>query len=501
MSKCRVLLINPPQAFFPGSLEPSSGVPIGIMYIAAVLDKAGWDVQILDAFISDFSPRKEGKIVQIGMSWDRITHEIEQRKPDIVGITNPFTTQIDNAIKVAQIVNEVDPSILTVVGGPHVSAQPTQFLEQVGDVDIVVMGEGENTMLDIVEHYAQGKGVSKVEGIAYKKDGRVVLNPRRAYITDLDELPFPAYHLVNMEKYLRPPKRIRYRSFKSSLKREIPMVTSRGCPFNCVFCSVHLHMGRKWRAHSPEYVIAHIEHVVSKYDVEHVHFEDDNLTLDIERFNEILEGVIAKGIKFSWSTPNGIRAEGLDMGLLKKMKQTNCTGLTIGIESGDQHILDKVINKHLRLEDVIEMARMCKQVGLKLAGFYVIGFPGEKKEDMERTVEFALKLRKEYGVEMNLFRATPLPETRLYQICKSKGYLTRELTPSALSQATLTYGEGLIETEDFTTQEVEEIAARAIATHGRLSLLEHIRHPVSTAKLLVTYPRESIRFIRNLAGL
>src|SRR4030065_1597658 len=149
----KVLLINPPQTFYPGSEPPSGNLPLGLLYIAAVLDKVGYKTEILDAFITDSSFRQIGDITEVGMPYGRIIEEIRRRKPDIVGVTNPFTCQVENAIRVANIVKEVDSSILTVVGGPHVTVVPVEFLEEAKNVDIAVIGEGEYTMLDIASFF------------------------------------------------------------------------------------------------------------------------------------------------------------------------------------------------------------------------------------------------------------------------------------------------------------------------------------------------------------
>lgn len=498
----KTLLVNPPQTFFPGSQAVVAGLPLGILYIAAILEGEEYEVEILDTLIADFRPQKVGDVKYYGMPWEKIKERIKQSKTDIVGITNPFTAQVDNTIKVSEIVKEIDNEIPTIVGGPHVSVRATQFLKDAKNVDIAVIGEGEYTMLDIMKYYEGETDISKIQGIVYRKGGVVTLNPKRPFIKNLDELPFPAYHLVDMEKYLNP-KRIRYRSTK--YLREISMITSRGCPFNCIFCSIHLHMGKAWRAHSKEYVVKHIEHVVNNYGVEHIHFEDDNLTLNRKRFEGFLDGIIEKGIKFNWDTPNGIRPDRLTMDILKKMKKTGCTNLIIGVESGDQYILDNVIDKHLHLEDVTKMAKMCKELNIPLTAFYVIGFPGEKKEDMKRTTEFALMLENEYNVNMLLLIATPLYGTRLYEICEEKGYLTQELTPRALSEGTQVDGVGLIKTEDFTPEEVKRLALDAVSIHNRLSsrvlLSEYIKHPGATVKKIMRNPTGVAQFIKMLIGI
>jgi len=490
----KVLLINPPQLFYPGSDPPAGNLPLGLMYLAAVLDKAGYKAEILDAFMTDSAFLKLGDILEVGMPYGKIREEIRQRKPDIVGIASPFTCQAENALRVGDIVKEVDPSILTVVGGPHVTAVPVEFLEEAKNIDVAVIGEGEYTMLDIAKVFEGTKKISDVQGVAYLEDGIVKQNALRPFIKDLDELPFPAYHLVDMEKYLSTRK-IEYRSFKD---RAVSMITSRGCPFNCSFCSVHLHMGKTFRAHSVNYVIKHIEYLVNKFGVKTIFFEDDNLTFDLNRFEAICENIIEKGIRLNWETPNGIRADYLTLSLLKKMKKAGCQSVFFGIESGDQCVLDNVIGKSLDLKKVAKVAKMCKDIGLSTAAFYIIGFPGEKKEHMLKTIELALRLKRDFDVGMFLHFATPSLGTRLYEECKEKGYIQGDLTSRAFAEVRQTWGMPLIRTEDFAPSEVKEIAAIAVKRSKRLSIINYFKNPRKTLKTALNQPKIVLKFIQNL---
>jgi anaerobic magnesium-protoporphyrin IX monomethyl ester cyclase len=490
----KILLINPPQTFFPGSDPPAANLPLGLLYIAAVLDEAGYSTEILDAFMTDLPFRKKGDTTEVGMSYERIKEEIQSRKPDIVGIANPFTSQVEHAIRIADIVKEVDSSILTVVGGPHVTVVPTEFLEEAKNVDIAAIGEGEYTMLDIVRFFEGKKKIDDVQGIAHRMDGKVVLTSPRLFNRNLDELPYPAYHLVDMEQYLSP-RTIEYRSFQS---RALSIITSRGCPFNCSFCSVHLHMGKTFRAHSVDYVVDHIEHLVNKYRVKTIYFEDDNLTFDIKRFEAICDKIIEKDIRFQWETPNGVRADYLTLDLLKKMKKTGCQSVFVGIESGDQYVLDNIIGKSLKLKNVIKFAEMCKKIGLKTGAFYIIGFPGETKETMNNTVKFALMMKREYDVGMHLLFATPSYGTRLYEECKKKGYIRGSLTPRAFAEVRQNWGLPLIETENFTATDVKEIALWAIKEYRKMSIINYIRYPRKTLKTALNQPNLVGKFIKNL---
>jgi magnesium-protoporphyrin IX monomethyl ester (oxidative) cyclase len=477
-----------------GSEPPAGSIPLGLMYLAAVLDKAGYVVELLDAFITDFKPQKNGDVVTVGMSFTQIEEEIRNRQPDIVGISGPFTSQIGNTLKVSELAKKVDPNILTVVGGPHVSTVSEEFLKEAKAVDIAVIGEGEYALLEVVEYFEGKKLLSDILGIAYRQNGHITLNAKRPFLENLDELPYPAYHLVDMEYYLT--NKMGYRSFQ---KRAISMVTSRGCPFNCFFCSIHLHMGKNFRTHSAKYVLDHVRYVVDKYNVKHVFFEDDNLTFDLKRFETICDGLIDCKNKIGWDTPNGIRADNLNMSLLTKMKLSGATSIFVGVESGDQEILDKVICKSLDLNSVVEFAKTAKQIGLKTGAFYIIGFPGEKKENMQRTVDFALMLKQKYDVDMHLFTATPTYGTKLYERCVANGYLVMDLSWSSFgSSARHPLGHSLIHTEDFTPQEVKEIAKQALKKYKRLSLIYHIKNPKKTLQTIYHRPQLFSKYLKNL---
>jgi len=439
--------------------------------------------------------KKNGNTATVGMSFSQIEMEIKQRNPDIVGVAGPFTSQIDNTLKVVELAKQVNPKILTVVGGPHVSTVPKEFLEEAKSVDIAVTGEGEYTLLEVAQYFEDKKPLDEILGIAYRQDGVVTLNAARPFVENLDELPYPAYHLVDMEYYLSN-KKIGYRSFQN---RAISMVTSRGCPFNCCFCAVHLHMGKGFRAHSAKYVLNHIQHVVDTYGVKNIFFEDDNLTLDLKRFETICDGLIERKIKIRWETPNGIRADRLNMELLKKMKKSGAVSIFVGVESGDQEILNKVVCKSLDLNRVVEFAKNAKQIGLKTGAFYIIGFPGEKKENMQRTVDFALRLKRDYDVGMHLFTATPSYGTRLYEQCKKNGYLEADLSWNAFgSAARLPQGHSLIHTEDFTSQEVKDIAQQALKEYKRLSLINNVKNPKKALGTIYHQPQLLGKYLKSL---
>jgi len=258
-------------------------------------------------------------------------------------------------------------------------------------------------------------------------------------------------------------------------------------------------MGKQFRAHSAQYVLNHLQYVAEKYKVRNIFFEDDNLTFDIERFEAICDGLIEHKLKIGWETPNGVRADCLTMPLLKKMKHSGVVSLFVGVESGDQEILNRVICKGLNLDMVVEFAKNTKQLGLKTGAFYIIGFPGETKADMQRTVDFALMLKQKYDVGMHLFTATPTYGTRLYEQCKKHNYIQTDLSCNSFgSSARQPLGHSLICTEIFSPQEVKEIAQQALKKYKKLSIVNHIKNPKKTLQTIYHQPRLFGKYLRDL---
>jgi anaerobic magnesium-protoporphyrin IX monomethyl ester cyclase len=462
----KILLINPPwtypKKYFKHS-DLSVSIPLGLAYLAGMIEKNfnknQVQIKILDSFtLKNNIVHETSSQFHLGARFNQLSKEIEKFKPDIIGITSPFTSQVNNAIKVIKLAKNLFPNVPVIMGGPHGTIQPMELLND--GVDICVIGEAENTFLEIIKRYKSKKPLDKIPGTAYLNK----ITPKKEFIKNLDNIPLPAYHLINMKRYFELFKKgFSNRPYNASHKT-IPIITSRGCPFNCCFCSIHLHMGRNWRAHSAKYVIKHIKHVTSKYKVKHISFEDDNLTLDTTRFEKILDGISKLKTKITWDTPNGVRADRLTKSILKKAKKTGCKALVIGIESGVKRVLDKVIDKSLDLKQVIKISKSANEIGLTVSAFFMIGIPGETKQDIKNTLKFALKLNKLYNVMPSVTFAAPLIGTPMYDEALKKGYLTKPITPKTLLVASHTTGKGLLKTKEFTPvflkQEIEKFYSK-----------------------------------------
>ncbi len=454
MDPIKVCLINPPFLFPREAIKVDYNgelfQPLGLAYIAAVLEKKGYEVEIIDALAEDFSRKPYDGRFLVGLSYEAIGEIIREKRPDIVGISVPFTAHSPSAMEVARLVKGIDMDIVVVLGGPHVSVVPEKCLND--SVDYLVLGEGEETFPELVKYIEEGKprkSFKEIKGIAFMLGDEMIKTPPRPAIQDLDAIPFPARHLLPLEKYFDAQKKSRYS--RGVTKRTATVMTSRGCPFGCIFCSIDLTMGKKFRARSAGNVVDEIEHLVKDYSIESIEFEDDNLTFDRKRVHEIFDEVLRRKLKFEWRTPNGVRADLLDAELLRKFKATGCYELWFAPESGSQRVIDKVIGKHLPLEKVEFAVKESVKAGIKPKCFFVIGLPGETKEEIRETLSFMRKLKKlGAGVFINI--ATPLYGTRMYDLARENKYLRD------VGDENLLYNNGLyMDTPEFTAEEVREL--------------------------------------------
>lgn len=479
----RICLINPPRIQPKLWGKPSAFQPLDIAYVAALLERQH-KVCIIDVPTEGWRNLKEmdEKRYRLGLTNEEISARIKQWLPDLVVITVPFSGWSKTAFEVASAAKSVDKGITTVLMGLDPSARPADCLAH-PNIDFVVIGEPEQTVLELADVLEQGKieDLEKVRGIAFVKKGKTIITPPRPVIQNLDSLPFPARHLLPMEVYFAAVK-------ENPLRGEIRkpwaiMITSRGCPYNCVFCTVHTVMGKKWRARSPENVVDEIEHLVRTYHVKQIDFLDDNMTLDKKRMEAICDLIVERRLDIEWFTPSGVRADTLDENLLTKMKKAGCKKIRVAPESGVQRVVDQIIKKNLSLRDVENAVILCKKVGIKVGCFFVIGLIGETKKDIEETIKFAYKLRR-LGADGFIFSiATPQYGTELYEQAKRCGFLRDEFSDDALSAA-----EPLIETPEFTAAELRELCARANLvnpTFTRDKVVKAIRNPKKAVKVLL----------------
>jgi len=376
----KVLLINPPHVNskykFIGLVAP----PLGIAYIGAVLESGGFDVEIID-----------GSALE--MSWESMEAEIKKAAPQIVAIT-ALTPTIDKALQTAQLVKKTCPDATVIMGGYHPTFNYTELLEK-NYVDIIVIGEGEYTMLELVRTLKEGGDLKHVKGIAYDN---VVTSPRPV-MADLDEIPFPARHLLPMDHY----------KILNMKLRTSTMISGRGCPIQCSFCASAALHGHKLRMRSAENVVDEMEHIIEHHDAGMIAFMDDTFTLKPRRVAQICDEIKKRDIDVYWGCT--ARVDTLSNDLLKKMGDSGCITMFLGVESADQQQLDRV-NKQVTIDKIRRAFAISKENNIRTIASVVLGMPGDTKDSIGRTIKFVRELNPSYAI---FSLATPYPGTRFYQ--------------------------------------------------------------------------------------
>jgi len=481
----RVCLINPPRLHPKMWGKPSPFQPIDLAYVAAVLKK-NHEVAVIDAPAEGWKNLQEigGRKYRLGLTSKEISLRLKALKPNLVVITIPFSGWWETAFEAAAIAKDVSKDIKTVLIGLHPTTRPEECLNQ-PNIDFVVTREPELTVLELANVLGSGKTAEedllKIKGIGFRSQGKAVFAPPRPFIEDLDALPFPARDLLPLNAFFEAIKR---RPIRGEIRKPYArIITSRGCPNMCIFCSNHLMNGRKWRARTPENVVAELEEVVHKFGVRQVDFDDENLTCSMKRFERICDLIVEKKLNIEWYTPNGVRADGLDENLLRKMKASGCQRILIAPESGCQRVVDEVIKKNQDLKMVERAVVSARKVGIKVGCFFIIGLIGETKNDIVTTIRYAYKLR-QLGADRFYFSfATPLYGTELYDQAKNGGFLKAGFSEEALSEA-----QPLIETPEFNAEDLRQLCAQAIMVNPTMNsdrLKRAIRNPVRAVETLI----------------
>ncbi|MFH1623581.1 MAG: radical SAM protein [Pseudomonadota bacterium] len=447
MNKLKALLIFPPMTIFKGRELKKSCPPLGLAYIAAYLRENGYSVTILDTVAEGFNTEEllpEG-CLRYGLNEASIKERIRDIQPDVVGVSCLFSFLEESMYNVCRLAKEVDPEVHTVVGGAHPTALPEKILAD-RSIDFVVLGEGEEVFLRLLEALQTGGDLNGIGGLGFKARKKTHINLKdRCWIKDLDLLPFSARDLLPMEKY----QDIGVAHGTLIRKPYTSVVTSRGCPWNCIFCSVSLIQGQKFRTRSVSSILQELTELVNGQGIREIYFEDDSLLADRQRALGIFDGIIDRKLDLVWSTPNGISVDHLDEELLKKMKNSGCYNISLAIESGSQYVLDKIIRKPLKLDRVPSLVDFARKIGIAVNGFFIIGLPGETKEMIWQTIDFAETLALD---NLGFFIATPYPGTRLLKECQRKGLLVKNAP-----YLKYRFSKGVIRTKDFTPEWLEEI--------------------------------------------
>ncbi len=441
----RIALINPR---FRLPIDTRTTAHLGLAYLAAVSERRGDEVVIFDADVEK----------------QTVAEFMQEFRPHLVGIT-ANTPQVKQAWRTARAIKEVHDCPV-VLGGPHVSVLPEESCEK-PYVDIVVRGEGEDAWIDISERleayladnpeyhteaflHPENEMFDDCLGLTYKtSDGRIHNNPDREAIADLDSLPWPAYHLFKMQHYtnLQPA------TDHVDGARSFSIMTSRGCPYRCTFCSQSI-MPIKWRSRSPENVLAEWRHLVEDLGAEEIGVLDDSANIRVKRLQEIAHLLIENKLNHvPWIFVNGIRANLASKELLGLLKQAGLHRTAFGVETGDEDVLLS-IDKKVDHDTIRQAFKNAKEVGLETIAFLIIGLPGETRESMQKTIDFAIELD---PLIANFSMMTPYPGTKVYEIIKRQGrFLINDWEDYVFFQQQARYEMG-----DMTAELVEEMYRKA----------------------------------------
>jgi radical SAM superfamily enzyme YgiQ (UPF0313 family) len=372
----RVLLINP---FYPISETPSP--PLGLAYLAAALTTAGFEVKVLDLVVFPYS---QSLLRQV----------IGEFEPRLAGLT-AVTMTVDHAIGVARDIKKIDRRILTVMGGPHVTFCARDTLDNHPDLDVIVLGEGERTIVELSHAIRRNGDWCRVAGIAFRGDSGIAHTPRRAPIADLDELPDPDRGLLPLGRY-------------RALGMPISLTTSRGCPFKCIFCAGRKMVGARVRYRSPRRVVNEMAHL-NNLKFHQINIADDLFTANRTHCLAICNEIIQRGLKMRWTS--FARVDTVSEEILSRMKAAGCSAVSFGIESANSEIL-KTIKKGITREQVVDAVEMCQRAGVTPFASFILGLPGETPQSIRETLDFGRQLKK-MGLSFGFHLLAPFPGTEI----------------------------------------------------------------------------------------
>lgn len=437
-AEMNVLLINPTidRAFS----KRYSYFPIGLAYLLSTLEKEGYKTKVLD-----FNANPED------LTEENIKNEVKAFGPSIAGIGCLFSNYYPSLTKLAGMIKDVDRGIKVVIGGLHPTLFYDQILSEHDSIDFVMLGESEQSLVDLCRAVKSGNSsFGDIDGMAYRENGDVRVNPKTSFIDDLDSLPFPAYESFDLSKY---HYHNRYSAFKKNTGMSV--LTSRSCPNRCTFCSMFHSHGKRWRPRSARNVIDEVEHLYKNHGIRHFMFMDDNMTLNKKRTLEIFRGITGRGMKITFDFPNGVSIKTIDRQVMEAIKEAGCQEMPLPIESGSERIRNEVIKKRLPEEKIFKAIELCNEFDIETIGLFVLGMPGEDHESVLENLEFVRKLKGNHAVDfISMAFATPFPGTALFEQCVREKLIDEETISSLVNGTIQTFDKPVINLPTLSKQEL-----------------------------------------------
>lgn len=426
--------------------------PISLALCAAVVRKKGIEVKLIDCVAEE-------------INFSILSQIIRNYSPDMV-VINTSTPSIEDDLSTVKWIKNIDRNIKTTIIGIHGSILTEECFQMLPDLDFIVRGEPEETVCNLVLTIRDNKDISQVKGVSYRKSSKIIHNPSRDFIKNLDELPYPAWDLVNLSKYTLP----------FSNKRFLLIIPARGCPYGCTFCNSKSYYGTTLRMRSAENVVDELEWAKNTFGIEDFLFWTESFTLNRSFAQEMADGILKRKLKIYWICNS--RVDDVDKELLKSFKEAGCWMIGYGVESGDQMILDRV-KKGTHISQAIDAVSLAKKVGLEVVAYYVLGLPGETKKSIKKTVDLANKLNTDFA---QFYCAVPYPGCELYEEAKEKKWInTDDWTRFE---------------QNYSVLDLDSIAAKEVMFFKKRAYLCFYLHPKRICRIL-----KKIRSIKLLLSL
>ena len=385
----KILFVIPSQISVYGVPMPPIYPPLGVLYIASMLEQRGHNVDFIDMDIEE-------------MDADGLITYTKETTPDFIGFSC-VTPTIELAWDLSARVKATFPDIFITIGGIHATIDPDNTLSKEG-VDAICIGESEHTVCEMIECLEKEDGdLGSVNGIYFKDDGQIIKNPAREMEHDLDNFPFPAFHLLKDLSSYSPPD--------AQGLPVAPIMTSRGCPGRCTYCCTKQIFGRRFRARSVENIVAEVDILVNKFGIKELHFLDDNLSTSKKRILELCRQLKERNYPIRYEISNGIRADMVDVEILMALKDIGMVNVGFGVESGNEEIL-KVIKKGINKDTVRNAMKMAKDLGFETWGFFIIGLYKDTPQTVQDTIDFAIELDPDFAKFLIL---KPFPGSEIFQ--------------------------------------------------------------------------------------
>ncbi len=476
----KIQFFVPPGGYFAERWTKGSSMPpLGILYIAAVLEKEGHRVQIVPADVLDFN-------------FSRIQDAAREFKPDLIGVTSTTENRFQS-FKLIRKAKKARPEALTVMGGPHASMAAEDTLLHLPELDLAVIGEGEMTMKELcrkLEDRPEKPQLDSIGGIGFRKNGRIHLTPRRVPIFDLDSLPFPSFHLVPFEKYS-----FRFPVPGKGMLPAVNMMTSRGCPFNCNFCATPINWGRHVRMRSPENVIEEMKHLIDRFGVKVFFFFDDTFNANSKRLERICDLILERKLDIHWKCD--VRMDLMTKPLLEKMKRSGLFHLSFGLEAGSERVRNQIINKKIDINDFHNLVKWCLELEVIPNAFFIFSHPTETWEEARETIkiieQYKGKIEGSIAI-LHIYPGTPLEKTALEMGVLPPDFSWTKRHRSGVITLPTAQGEVPLFQDKLTWAQISELVFRWSFSQKSVSIfrkiprvLKNIRSPADVKRYLVMF--------------